>query len=465
MNAESAVLGCVLSDNRVWNRASEIVSGDDFENPTFGALFDAIGQHIAAGKPIDAMTLELNFPAWGILGIGPEEPYSWADQVRSYPEYVAELAETIRIASRRRRAQHLLASAIEDLHDSGHDPGHVLQRVNEVIGHTLNDRNPGQQSEYIDVSSVLDGSLHAPQTAAGGRRSDGLPLLYLAAVNVLLGAPEAGKTLIAGAMAADELFSGGSVLWVDLDHNGAAAILSRLRDYGVGRDILVNRDKFRLAIADSAADVLSIVAHARTWSPTLAVIDSVGELLPMFGAKSNDADEYTTVHRKVLAAIAAAGAAVLAIDHEAKGVESRNYGAGGTMAKKRAVDGALLRVASTTQFAPGAGGEAQLTIVKDRHGALRASASGAREPLIASFTLIPLDEGLGYKFRAPMQTAAIDARGSDIDALLRMTPPPTSVRDVRNRMSWGATRAQNALRAYREAVGERVETTYLEGSG
>lgn len=303
-------------------------------------------------------------------------------------------------------------------------------------------------AEYVDVASVLSGDFEPPQTTVGGARSDGIRLLYAQAVNVLLGAPEAGKTLVAGAMAADELFSGGRVLWVDLDHNGAAPLLTRFREFGVSADVLCDPSRFRLAIPEDADALMAVVNDSR--GATLAVVDSVGELLPMFGANSNDADQYTAVHRRVLTTMAGTGAGVLAIDHEAKGNESASYGATGTMAKKRAVDGALLRVTNVRPFRPGYGGEARLSIVKDRHGYLRALAEHDREPVICGFTLTPKGDALLAQFPMP---AAKPTPADDVELLRALIPAPESVRDVKERMKWGSTRATNAFRAFKSVPG------------
>lgn len=303
-------------------------------------------------------------------------------------------------------------------------------------------------AEYVDVAAVLDGYTDAPQTAVGGRRSDGTPLLYAGAVNVLLGAPEAGKTLVAGAMAADELFSGGRVLWIDLDHNGAPALLHRFREFGVDRDTLCDRARFRLAIPEDTDQLLAVVAESA--GASLAVVDSIGELIPLFGANSNNADDYTNVNRQVLAAIAGKGAGVLGIDHEAKSLDSAAYGAMGTMAKKRAVDGALLRVTNIRPFRPGHGGEARLTVVKDRHGYLRSLTDNEREPSIATFLLESRGNALHARFLMPVPRVAAP---DDVELLLELVPPPKSVRDVKERMRWGTGRSSDAFRAFQSVPG------------
>jgi hypothetical protein len=320
-------------------------------------------------------------------------------------------------------------------------------------------------AEYVDVASVLSGDFEPPKTTVGGARSDGMRLLYAQAVNVLLGAPEAGKTLVAGAMAADELFSGGRVLWIDLDHNGAAPLLTRFREFGVSTNVLCDPSRFRLAIPEDADALMAVVNDSR--GATLAVVDSIGELMPMFGANSNDADDYTTVNRRVLAAMAGMGIGVLAIDHEAKGSDSAAYGATGTMAKKRAVDGALLRVTNVRPFRPGYGGEARLSIVKDRHGYLRSLAEQDREPVICGFTLEPKGDALIARFLVPRSACemAEQAREADLDAVRAMDPPPTNYRDVKSRLKWRDDRARAAWKAFKnDAPGVHPDAPGVPGT-
>lgn len=298
---------------------------------------------------------------------------------------------------------------------------------------------------YIDVQAYLDGTLEAPQTSAGGCRSDGVRLLYSGAVNVLLGDPESGKTLCAAAMAADEMFAGGRVLWVDLDHNGAAATIARFRAYGVPADTLTDPARFRLSIPEDSEELLAIVTDAADWSPSMAVVDSLGELLPMFGANSNDADDYTRVNRITLAALARLGTAVLVIDHLAKNSQSREYGGTGTAAKKRSVDGAMLRVTAFEPFTPGIGGAASLTVVKDRHGHLRANAGSGREPQVSVFSL-KSSGAMTWHFRVPSAPAT---NLTDAELVAQLDPPPTSGSDVARRMQWRKQRALDAFRAWR----------------
>lgn len=297
---------------------------------------------------------------------------------------------------------------------------------------------------YVDIGALLDGDSQSPRPDLGVR-SDGARLLYRGAVNVLVGDPESGKTLAASAVLAEALLDGGSVLVVDLDHNGAAATVARFRSFGVPASTLRDPRRFRLAMPEDADEVRAIVTAAAKWKPDAVLIDSVGELLPVFAADSNSADDFTRVNREVMAKLATQGAAVIGIDHLSKSAAAGVAGPTGTIAKKRAVDGVMFRVRVVRPFTPGAGGKADLTILKDRHGGVReTSPVGEKEPLAATFELKALEGGgSDWRFHAPGPARA--PQKSDLDLVSELNPAPTSVRDVRRRLSWGDSRAKQAF--------------------
>jgi hypothetical protein len=318
---------------------------------------------------------------------------------------------------------------------------------------------------YANVSALLGEGVPESPVPTIGRRSDGLGLVYVNAVNVIFGSPEAGKTLAGSAIAADTIFSGGSVLLIDIDHNGAPATIARLRSFGVSQEALSDPARFRYAAPEDNTEVLAIVAEAAFWKPGVVLLDSIGELLPMFGANSNDSDDYTRVHRLVLTRLANTGAAVIAIDHEAKNVDSKRFGTSGTAAKKRAIDGVMLRASLVQAFAPGTGGKSRLTIVKDRHGGLRAaSPKGDNEPLAATFELMA-GSASNWKFWAPRESdsSLASTQSNDVIILQNLTPPPTSIRDVKERCAWGQDRSRAALDAFRLAYPAAYSVLPLKG--
>ncbi|MCT2031940.1 AAA family ATPase [Dietzia cinnamea] len=317
------------------------------------------------------------------------------------------------------------------------------------------------------MAALLAGTIPGPPEPAYGRRSDDRHLFYAGQVNLIFGDPESGKTWVALAAAVEALNAGQRVLVVDLDHNGPASTVGRLVALGADPAALADLGRFRYLEPEDRTDVYNLVDDAADWAPHVAVVDSLGELLPMFGSSSNSADDFTVVHAGVLKKLAMAGAAVLLIDHLAKGSESRTFGPGGTGAKRRAVGGSAIRVRVKDAFTPGSGGAAYLTVNKDRHGGVRQHCpTGDREPLAGVFHLRSFTGGIllaetmapaegesapsdfGIAARNPERLAA------DVDALSQLDPPPTSKRDVQTRMKWGSDRAVESLDEYRRRRGD-----------
>lgn len=313
---------------------------------------------------------------------------------------------------------------------------------------------------YANVAELIDSGDIEPAQPTVGIRTDGVGLVYRAQFNTFFGNPESGKTLLALCILVDELNRGGSGIIIDLDHNGASGTISRLIAMGADELTLRDPEHFRYCAPEDADQLAAIVEDTRTWEPVMVLLDSIGELLPLYGASSNSPDDFTRVHSLVIKPLINSGAAVVGIDHLAKNVESQAYGSTGTAAKKRVVGGTSLRVTVIDPFKPGFGGKAQLTINKDRHGGLRAaSPAEEREPLAATFQLSNSNGDIRWEIIAPAageRTATPDVSSADIRDMLALDPPPLSQRDVKDRLGWGSTRALRALREYRrlEANGE-----------
>ena len=309
---------------------------------------------------------------------------------------------------------------------------------------------------YVDISELLDGTAPEPPEPVLLSRSDGRKLFYGGQVNLLFGDPESGKTWVCLVCVVEALKADRRVLVIDLDHNGAQATVYRLLALDAPKDRLRDPNVFRYCEPEDRLELRQIVADSVKWRPAVAVVDSIGELLPMHRADTNNADEFTTVHTNVLKPFRPkAGAAVLAVDHLAKGADSRAHGPGGTAAKRRAIGGVSIRVKATKAFTPGHGGEALLLVNKDRHGGVRAHCPiGDREPPAGTFKLLAFNDGvLEWSFTAPKEgdrNPDETAPPEDIAAVSALDPPPTTVDDARERLHWQKQRAANAVRAWRE---------------
>lgn len=319
--------------------------------------------------------------------------------------------------------------------------------------------------QYGDIAAYLAGGAPEAPRPTVLQRTDGIGLFYAGQNNYLFGEPESGKTFIALAAAVEALNTGGKATVLDMDHNGIASVVTRLLDLGADEDALSDLERFRYKEPEDKEDLISTVKDLRSWRPDVAVLDSIGELLPLLGLNSNSPDDFTIAHTHVIKPLYLSGAAVISIDHLAKNPESKAQGPTGTGAKKRATGGSMLRVTVKESFTPGAGGSCYLNISKDRHGGLKASSpTGEKEPLAGTFRLYPDGEFKVYPASGGEATPTATPT-EDLDALARLDPPPTSARDVKSRMRWGSNRAAAAWKAWSEVEKPLFPVPHTEGRG
>src|SRR3984885_13337645 len=67
MQAEQALLGALLANNRAYERVSEFLAPEHFADPIHGRIFQAIVRRIENGQLADAVTLKAEFEHSGIL--------------------------------------------------------------------------------------------------------------------------------------------------------------------------------------------------------------------------------------------------------------------------------------------------------------------------------------------------------------------------------------------------------------
>lgn len=243
------------------------------------------------------------------------------------------------------------------------------QTTREIGGESPSTGN--ESPLYGDVAALLDGTMPEPPKPSVLRRTDGVALFYLREINYLYGDPEDGKTWVSLAAVAQRLTGGGTAIFIDLDHNGMNSIIDRLLKLGAPPGALADRQRFRYCEPEDFQHLARIVADCVPWRPGVVVVDCIGELMGMRGANSDNADEYTQTINATVLPLVRAGAAAILIDHMAKGKDSRAYGAGGTMAKRRKLGGTSIRVEPTRKLVRGKGGELALIGQKDRHSGVR----------------------------------------------------------------------------------------------
>lgn len=329
--------------------------------------------------------------------------------------------------------------------------------------------NTEESKLYVDVASIFAGKANPPEPNILPL-IDGGYLFYAGEFNLVYGDTESGKTWLCLAAVAATIEGGaGRAVAIDLDHNGAASLLRRLEMLGATRELLSDRQVFRLAMPETEVELNDLTADLAVFEPDVVVLDSLGEVMPLFRANSNSADDFTVVHTNVIKPLTRAGAAVLVVDHLPKSADSRKHGPTGTAAKTRAVGGLAVQVSAERAFRPGEGGAAKLQLFKDRHGGVRKQVSGSDpRPVIGTFTLTEDDGSLRYGFRPEVRVprgkqgeADSEQTANDVAKLRELRSAGESletIRDVKAALDCGQTRAVAALSAVRAAPHESVES-------
>ena len=67
VQAEQALLGAILANNKAYERVSEFLAPEHFADPIHGRIYQAIARRIEAGQLADAVTLKAEFEHAGVL--------------------------------------------------------------------------------------------------------------------------------------------------------------------------------------------------------------------------------------------------------------------------------------------------------------------------------------------------------------------------------------------------------------
>lgn len=380
--AERALLATLITNPELGDRLHNQVEAHDFYRPTHETIWTTWHHlHGTDGVPPDLVTLNSTL----IQHRHAEAARTLVDLATAdaNPLLADSYATIVRDKARLRVVDHL-ATQLRDYVTRGRISDvqpfleESLQRLDETVvrfGPTT--RNPALVAGLRDLNWILTGQ--APQTPEPTwvRRTDGTALFYAGLVNGVFGDPESAKTWLAQIAVVEALDAGQSAAMIDVDHNGPNHTAARLLLLGARPEHLADPDRFRYYEPEDGEELRAAVDDVVARRPAVVLIDSLGEIFPMLGVKTNEGDELTAALRLVCARPAAAGSCVITIDHLPKGTEARATGfAIGSIAKKRMIRGSYLRVEARTQPAPGAIGRITLRIEKDTNGSLRRSSGG-----------------------------------------------------------------------------------------
>ena len=178
IEAEQAVIGAMLMDKEAILTSSEIVSGDDFYQTSYGVIFEAIVEIYNEGKPVDLITLqsrlkEKDVPAEissleFVRDLVSAVPTS--ANVKYYAEIVSEKAMLRRLIK--------LNEEIENMCYLGKEPMEaVLETTEKKVFELVQKRNTG---DFVPIKQVVLNALDKIEAASKNAGSvTGIPTGFL----------------------------------------------------------------------------------------------------------------------------------------------------------------------------------------------------------------------------------------------------------------------------------------------
>lgn len=387
LDAEAALLGAQLLSTDARDTVAGIVAPGDYYRPNHQTIAAAIDQLVAAGEPVDPITVAAHLGPDDLARIGGTAALVTLQisggAASSAPAYA-------RVVAGHARHRRFIAAATQLADDAWttRTPDRALvdhrARLDD-LGTTLAD---GSHLRWADVGEVLDGDVTAVE-ADLLERTDGRCLFYAGMVNTLQAEPSAGKSWVACTTIAQVLAIGGTAVYLDWE-DSPAGIIGRLLTLGCAPDAI--RTRFRYARAEGswgAAEHASAHKGITELNPDVVVIDGVADAMAHDGLDENDAGEWTDWANRVPRPIAwSTGAAVVMLDHVKKSSEKGDRYARGSGAKLAVIDGAAYVVKVLEPYSRHKAGRMGLIVAKDRHGSV-----GAIGETVAHIVVTPIAGG------------------------------------------------------------------------
>jgi hypothetical protein len=357
--AENALIGAALI-NKAAAETVATIPGPAWHHPTHARWATAITQHVAAGQPIDIVTLAATLQTlggWreddtaGLLAASANSPVT-----TNHRAYAALILD----AWHDRRYRNTLHEISRD----GLPVDTAIQALTDLAETT------DSGNAFVDVDDLLDGADPMPTLLT---RTDGTNLITAGHLTWLQAAPGIGKSFLACHLACQliPVHHARNVIFWDFETN-PKAIVNRMLDLGAHVDDI--RDSFRIVKHPRAQTGHQIARQARDLDAPVVILDGVAESIANQGLDENVASDVAQWVNTTVRPIQETGAAVVLIDHSR--VEPGKRGARGSSHKLAACDLAL-ELTLVASYSRTKAGKVAIKIVKDRYALVGALGSTA----------------------------------------------------------------------------------------
>ncbi len=359
LEAEQAVLGGLMLDQRAWDQIADAVSADDFYRPDHRLIFSAVQNLIERDQPPDAVTVSeflkrtAQLEAAGGLGYIAQlvEDTPSAANIRAYARIVRErsmLRQLIEIGGDIAASAHddegrtvddlvdLAEQRVFEIADRGQRRGAGFRALKHILPETIDRLDVLSHSEG-EITGISTGFADMDQMTAGLQRGD---------LVIIAGRPSMGKTTFAMNIAENAAI-GGQVATAIFSMEMSSEQLSFRMIGSIGR---VNQSRLRTgklteedwSRIDSAVSMMSnapiFIDDSAGLSPTemrararrlkrehglgLIVVDYL-QLMQVAGSKENRATEISEISRSLKALAKELDVPVIALSQLNRSVEQR----------------------------------------------------------------------------------------------------------------------------------------------
>lgn len=278
----------------------------------------------------------------------------------------------------------------------------------EQFGSMADERDPMEERvttwQRIDLEPYLLGQVNPVQPSVF-RRTDDQALMYPGRVNMLFGSSESAKSWIMLEVCRQEIASNGRALYVDFEDEPVETLarlfalgsspddlrgnsFSYIRPEAPMADMQRNRWGKDESTDEGMANYAAFQQALEETEPTLIVLDGMTVLYGLHGLDTNDSTSTDVITSWLKSLTANGRRTVVVIDHTGKAPERGSLPIG-SQHKQAMVQGSMIQAWMVDQPMPGAKGQVELIVVKDRPGHVRkASVKSGKKAQLAAVVII-----------------------------------------------------------------------------
>lgn len=244
-DAEAALCGAMMRDNRIVDQIADLVKADDFSDEFFGHVFATILHECSLGKVANPVTLKPHFELEAIRILARLTGEGVGNiGVKDFARQIADMAQ-------RRRLIESLGETIS----AARDPHNTVEEVIAAVEVAVTDATRTTEGTHEPhASAAIDEALKAIETNDPGMQcgigaiDDAIGAIRRKNLAILAGRPGMGKTSVALAYALGVARRGIGVLFISLEMTSeelGQRLLSDMtydeeHDFGVPYDAIVN---------------------------------------------------------------------------------------------------------------------------------------------------------------------------------------------------------------------------------